>query len=61
MAAGAGHLLFDLVKLTARNLTNNPANDAHPMFFGKTLYFLSDRDRTALQHLGDGLASNTAR
>ena len=36
--------LFDLVKLTARNLTNNPANDAHPMFFGKTLYFLSDRD-----------------
>jgi tricorn protease len=36
--------LFDLTKLTARNLTNNPANDAHPMFFGNTLYFLSDRD-----------------
>ncbi|HUK13577.1 MAG TPA: PDZ domain-containing protein [Thermoanaerobaculaceae bacterium] len=36
--------LFDLVKLTARNLTNNPANDAQPMWHGSTLYFLSDRD-----------------
>jgi tricorn protease len=36
--------LFDLTTLSARNLTDNPANDAHPMFFGNTLYFLSDRD-----------------
>ncbi len=36
--------LFDLVKLTAKNITNNPANDAQPMWHGKTIYFLSDRD-----------------
>ncbi len=36
--------LFDLAKLTARNLTANDANDAQPMWHGSTLYFLSDRD-----------------
>lgn len=35
--------LFDLVRNTAKNITDNPANDAHPMWHGKTLYFLSDR------------------
>ena len=37
--------LFDLVDHTARNLTNDDANDGMPMWHGKTLYFLSDRDR----------------
>jgi tricorn protease len=37
--------LFDLEKLTARNLTRSPAADSVPMWHGNnTLYFLSDRD-----------------
>jgi tricorn protease len=36
--------LFDLEKLTARNLTQSPAADSNPMWHGDTLYFLSDRD-----------------
>jgi len=36
--------LFDLGKLTSRNLTANDANDAQPMWHGSTVYFLSDRD-----------------
>jgi tricorn protease len=36
--------LFDLEKLTARNLTRSPAADSNPMWHGDTLYFLSDRD-----------------
>ncbi len=35
--------LFDLKTYASRNLTNDPANDAQPMWHGKTLYFLSDR------------------
>ncbi len=37
--------LFDLEKLTARNLTRSPAADSVPMWHGETLYFLSDRDQ----------------
>ena len=37
--------LFDLQKLTARNLTRSPAADSVPMWHGETLYFLSDRDQ----------------
>jgi tricorn protease len=36
--------LFDLEKLTAKNLTKNDADDSQPMWHGGTLYFLSDRD-----------------
>jgi tricorn protease len=37
--------LFDLEKLTARNLTRSPAANSVPMWHGDdTLYFLSDRD-----------------
>jgi len=36
--------LFDLVTREARNLTHDPANDGQPMWYGETLYFLSDRD-----------------
>src|SRR5262245_1774463 len=35
--------LFDLKTLASRNLTNNPANDAQPMWYRNTLYFISDR------------------
>ena len=35
--------LFDIAKKTAKNITNNIANDSQPMWHGDTLYFLSDR------------------
>jgi tricorn protease len=35
--------LFDLKTFAARNITNNPANDAQPMWHGNTIYFVSDR------------------
>lgn len=35
--------VFDLKTLAARNLTNDPANDAQPMWHGSTVYFVSDR------------------
>ena len=38
--------LFDLEDLSARNLTDDAANDSRPMWHGATLYFLSDRGPT---------------
>ncbi|HYM25437.1 MAG TPA: PDZ domain-containing protein [Vicinamibacterales bacterium] len=35
--------VFDLKTMAARNITNNPANDAQPMWFRNTIYFISDR------------------
>ncbi len=35
--------LFDLQTLDAQNLSKSDANDAQPMWHGRTLYFLSDR------------------
>jgi tricorn protease len=35
--------LFDLKTNASRNLTSNPANDAQPMWFRNTIYFISDR------------------
>ncbi|HKB14064.1 MAG TPA: hypothetical protein VKD69_25540, partial [Vicinamibacterales bacterium] len=35
--------LFDLKSLAAKNITNNPANDAQPMWYRNTIYFISDR------------------
>ncbi len=43
--------LFDLEKLTARNLTQSPAADSVPMWHGETLYFLSDRDENKRANL----------
>lgn len=34
---------FDLQTYESRNVTDDPANDSHPMWHGDTLYFLSDR------------------
>lgn len=36
--------LFDLEELTSKKVTHGDSNDAHPMWRGQTLYFLSDRD-----------------
>ncbi len=36
--------LINLTTLDARNLTSSDANDMQPMWHGRTLYFLSDRD-----------------
>ncbi|MCP4899510.1 MAG: peptidase S41, partial [bacterium] len=38
--------LFDLETKTSQNLTQNDANDTQPMWYGRTLYFLSDRDES---------------
>ena len=35
--------LFNLKTFASRNLTNDPANDAQPMWHGNTVYFVSDR------------------
>jgi tricorn protease len=35
--------LFDLKTFASRNISENPANDAQPMWHGKTIYFVSDR------------------
>lgn len=35
---------FDLKTLASANLTKHDANDAHPMWHGSAMYFLSDRD-----------------
>jgi tricorn protease len=36
--------VLDLRTLAATNVTRNAANDAHPMWHGQTMYFMSDRD-----------------
>jgi tricorn protease len=36
-------LLFNLSDSTAENISKSDGNDAHPMFHGSTVYFLSDR------------------
>ena len=36
-------LVFDLKTFATRNITNNPANDAQPMWFRNSVYFISDR------------------
>lgn len=43
--------LFDLDKMSARNLTESEANDSQPMWHGSTLYFLSDRDENKRDNL----------
>jgi tricorn protease len=36
--------LFDLETLESRRIAEHPATDAQPMWYGRTIYFLSDRD-----------------
>src|SRR6266436_3870362 len=37
--------LFDLKTFASKNITNNPANDAQPMWYRNTIYFISDRGK----------------
>jgi tricorn protease len=38
--------IYDFATKQTVNVTNNPAQDIEPMWFGDKIYFLSDRDRT---------------
>jgi len=43
--------LFDLKEKTALNISQSPANDDHPMWLGRTLYFLSARGPEQRQNI----------
>jgi tricorn protease len=43
--------LFNLKSLESRNITDNSANDDMPMWHGRTLYFLSDRDASERENI----------
>jgi tricorn protease len=54
--------VLDLRTRDARNVTNDPANDEHPMWHGETLYFLSARGPEQRSNLWKlDLASGTAQ
>ena len=54
--------LFDLKTFAARNLTNDPANDAQPMWHGTTIYFVSDRGASQRNNIwAYDTASSTVR
>jgi tricorn protease len=54
--------LFDLKTMAARNITNNAANDAQPMWFRNTLYFISDRGSEERNNIwAEDLASGAVR
>jgi len=38
--------IYDFETKTTENITNNDAQDIFPMWYGKRIFFLSDRDRT---------------
>jgi len=38
--------VFDLQSLESRNIASSPANESQPMWHGRTIYFLSDRDES---------------
>jgi len=55
-------MLFDLKTFTTKNLTNNPANDAQPMWHENTIYFVSDRGANERNNLwAYDLSKNTTR
>jgi tricorn protease len=55
-------MLFDLKTFATKNLTNNPANDAQPMWHDNTIYFLSDRGANERNNLwAYDLAKNSVR
>jgi tricorn protease len=43
--------MFNLDDYTSSNITTSDANDAHPMWHGRTLYFLSDRGPNQRQNI----------
>jgi tricorn protease len=55
-------LLFDLKTFATRNITNNPANDAQPMWRGNTIYFVSDRGSSQRNNIwAEDLGTGTVR
>jgi tricorn protease len=55
-------MLFDLKTFATKNLTNNPANDAQPMWHENTIYFVSDRGANERNNLwAYDLSKNTTR
>lgn len=54
--------LFDLESMASRRLTDDPANDAQPMWHGETIYLLSDRGANQRQNIWTiDVASGAAR
>ena len=43
--------LFDLQTYASENITHDESNDAQPMWHGRTLYFMSDRDSSARNNI----------
>ncbi len=43
--------IYDFAGRTTTNITNNPAQDVFPMWSGKRIYFLSDRDENKRMNL----------
>ncbi len=43
--------LYDFKTKAAQNITNSEAGDGHPMWFGKFIYFLSDRGANQRQNI----------
>lgn len=43
--------IFDFKTKTIENITNNPANDIIPMWYGNKIYFISDRDENKRMNL----------
>jgi len=54
--------LFDLKSFASRNITNNAANDAQPMWYRNTIYFISDRGPEQRNNIwAEDLASGSVR
>ena len=43
--------IYDFNSKETRNITNNPASDIFPMWYGDSIYFLSDRDENKRMNL----------
>ncbi len=54
--------IFDLKTFAARNITNNAANDAQPMWYRNTIYFISDRGAEQRNNIwAEDMASGAVR
>jgi tricorn protease len=58
--------VFDLKTFASRNITSNPANDAQPMWYRNTIYFISDRgaeqrNNIWAQDMGSGAVRQVTR
>ncbi|HEV8209719.1 MAG TPA: PDZ domain-containing protein [Vicinamibacterales bacterium] len=58
--------VFDVKTFASRNITSNPANDAQPMWYRNTIYFISDRgaeqrNNIWAQDMGSGAVRQVTR